>query len=93
MQRETSRKSINECLIGASPSVQVIDDLERNNFTRMRKYTATDITAAFGPGLLQSVRNSALDFQASAGSCLYPICYSLAADMQAVLGSVDLVQL
>jgi hypothetical protein len=44
---------------------QVIDDLARNAFTILRKYTATDISAAFGPTLLQTVRSPTLEFKAS----------------------------
>lgn len=43
--------------------MQVIGELERNHFAPLRKYTATDITAAFGPNLLQTVRNPKVDFK------------------------------
>lgn len=42
---------------------QVIDELERNHYSPMLKYTATDITAGFGPNLLQTVRNPKVDFK------------------------------
>ena len=43
--------------------VQVIEMLERNNYADMHRYLATDITAAFGPNLLQSIGNPKLDFK------------------------------
>jgi fatty acid synthase len=44
---------------------QVIAELDRSPFSELRSYTATDITPAFGPNLLQLVNNSKLDFKAS----------------------------
>lgn len=37
--------------------------LERNNYADMHRYTATDITPAFGPNLLQTIGNPKLDFK------------------------------
>lgn len=42
---------------------QVIEELERNNYVPMRKYTATDITPGFGPNLLQTVRSPNVEFK------------------------------
>ena len=44
--------------------MQVIDLLERNQYTDMHRYMATDVTAAFGPGLLQSIGNPRMKFEA-----------------------------
>lgn len=43
--------------------VQVIAELDRSPFSELRSYTATDITPAFGPNLLQMVGNSKLEFK------------------------------
>ena len=42
---------------------QVIAELDRSPFSELRGYTATDITPAFGPNLLQLVNNSKLEFK------------------------------
>lgn len=42
---------------------QVIAELDRSPFSELRSYTATDITPAFGPNLLQLVNNSKLEFK------------------------------
>ncbi|EIE23140.1 hypothetical protein COCSUDRAFT_47508 [Coccomyxa subellipsoidea C-169] len=42
---------------------QVIAELDRSPFSELRGYTATDITPAFGPNLLQMVGNSKLEFK------------------------------
>ena len=42
---------------------QVIAELDRSPFSELRIYTATDITPAFGPNLLQLVNNSKLEFK------------------------------
>ena len=44
-------------------SAQVVDQLDRNSFKEMHRYVATDITAAFGPGLLRLVDNPRLEFK------------------------------
>jgi len=43
--------------------LQVIAELDRSPFSELRSYTATDITPAFGPNLLQLVNNSKLEFK------------------------------
>ncbi len=43
--------------------MQVIAELDRSPFSELRSYTATDITPAFGPNLLQMVGNSKLEFK------------------------------
>ena len=43
--------------------MQVIAELDRSPFSELRSYTATDITPAFGPNLLQLVNNSKLEFK------------------------------
>ena len=46
---------------------QVIAELDRSPFSELRRYTATDITPAFGPNLLQMVGNPKLEFKV--GTC------------------------
>ena len=43
--------------------MQVIAELDRSPFSELRRYTATDITPAFGPNLLQMVGSPKLDFK------------------------------
>ena len=43
--------------------MQVIAELDRSPFSELRSYTATDITPAFGPNLIQLVNNSKLEFK------------------------------
>ena len=56
--------------------LQVIAELDRSPFSELRSYTATDITPAFGPNLLQLVNNSKLEFKVdpptTLSSCLLP---------------------
>jgi hypothetical protein len=47
---------------------QIIDLLERNHFTDMVRYVATDASAAFGPALKEAVGNPKLDI----GVCCSP---------------------
>ena len=42
---------------------QVIDQLDRNSFREMLCYTATDVTAAFGPNLVHMIGNPRLQFK------------------------------
>lgn len=46
-----------------SGHAQVIAELDRSPFSELRRYTATDITPAFGPNLLQMVGSPKLDFK------------------------------
>ena len=56
-------------------NVQVIAELDRSPFSELRSYTATDITPAFGPNLLQLVNNSKLEFKVCTHSQLS--CHAL----------------
>ena len=58
---------------------QVIAELDRSPFSELRSYTATDITPAFGPSLLQLVNNSKLEFK---------VCICLSLPYLKVLSSV-----
>lgn len=57
--------------------MQVIAELDRSPFSELRGYTATDITPAFGPNLLQMVGNSKLDFKVSTLICSYSQLYKM----------------
>lgn len=56
-------------------NAQVIAELDRSPFSELRSYTATDITPAFGPNLLQLVNNSKLEFKVRTHSQLS--CHAL----------------
>ena len=60
--------------------VQVIAELDRSPFSELRRYTATDITPAFGPNLLQMVGNPKLEFKVG------PALLWLSSRLKAVLG-------
>ena len=83
-----------EAVIKLAVRVQVIAELDRSPFSELRRYTATDITPAFGPNLLQMVGNSKLEFKVRTLNLSSPsvILWRLAVCMHRELPALSLCQ-